>query len=33
MHVPECIVCGCVLKKNQDKCPVCGASQFEEDDY
>jgi rubrerythrin len=31
--LPECIVCGCALKKNQDRCPVCGASQFEEDDY
>jgi len=29
----ECIVCGCILKKNQDKCPVCGASQSEDDDY
>ena len=31
--MPECIVCGYVLEKNQDKCPACGASQFEEDDY
>jgi rubrerythrin len=29
----ECIVCGNVMKKNQDKCPVCGASQNEDDDY
>lgn len=29
----ECIVCGSVLKKNQGKCPVCGASQTEDDDY
>ena len=29
----ECIVCGSALKKNQGKCPVCGASQNEEDDY
>jgi rubrerythrin len=29
----ECIVCGSAIKKNQNKCPNCGASQTEDDDY
>jgi rubrerythrin len=33
MDLPECIVCGSVVKKNQKKCPNCGASQEEDDDY